>query len=102
MIERVVLLKLKPEHATPTARAAIARRALEALRPIPGVVAVSAGAPADEAAEKSWDVIITTRFATLAAADAYRDHPAHRRFVDDEVEPRCQVRKVWNFETETR
>jgi hypothetical protein len=102
MIERVVLLKLKPEHATPEARAVVARRALEALRPIPGVLAVSAGAPADEAAEKSWDVIITTRFATLADADAYRDHPDHRRFVDEFVEPRCQVRKLWNFAIESR
>jgi quinol monooxygenase YgiN len=102
MIERIALLKLRKEHADAAGRAAVVRRALEALRPIPGVLSVSAGAPADDAAEKSWDVLIMTRFASRADVDAYRTHPDHRRFVDDFVAPRCEVRKVWSFEVERR
>jgi len=102
MIERVVLVKLRPEHATAEERDAVARRALETLRPIPGVLAVMAGQPADAASEKSWDVLIAIRFASLADAEAYGAHPDHRRFVDEFVAPRCDVRKVWNFVVETR
>ena len=39
---------------------------------------------------------------TLADADAYRAHPEHRRFVDEFVAPRCEVRKAWSFEVESR
>ncbi|MGH7894605.1 MAG: Dabb family protein [Candidatus Binatia bacterium] len=102
MIDRIALLKLKAEHADAAGRAAITRRALEALRPIPGVLAVSAGEPADESSAKSWDVVITIRFASLADADAYREHPEHRRFVDEFVAPRCEVRKAWSFAVEAR
>ena len=102
MVERITLLKLKAEHGGPVGRAAIAREAVEALRPIPGVLAVTAGGPADEGSAKSWDVVITIRFASLADADAYRVHPAHRRFVDEIVAPRCEVWKAWSFEVETR
>jgi len=102
MVQRIALVKLTPDQATPEGRAAVAERALEALRPIPGVLAVTAGPPADEASAKSWDVLIMTRFATLADADAYRDHPEHRRFVDEFVAPRAAMRKAWSFEVETR
>jgi hypothetical protein len=102
MVQRIALVKLRPEHATPAGRFAVAERALEALRPIPGVLGVTAGPPADDASAKSWDVVIMTRFATVADADAYRVHPAHRRFVDEFVAPRAEVRKAWSFEVETR
>lgn len=102
MVERVVLLKLKAEHATPHGRAEIAGRALAVLRAVPGVLSVTAGAPADEPSAKSWDVLIVTRFASAADADAYRTQPDHRRFVDEFVAPRCEVRKSWTFAIETR
>lgn len=102
MIERIAIVKLKPEHATPEGRAAVARRALEALRPIPGVLSVTAGGPADEGSARSWDVVIMTRFASSAQLDAYRGHPEHRRFVDEFVAPRAEVWKAWSFEVETR
>jgi len=102
MVERVVLLKLRPEHATAEGRAAIAERALAVLSAVPGVLSVTAGGPADEPSAKSWDLLIATRFASPADADAYRTQPDHRRFVDEFVAPRCEVRKAWTFAVETR
>jgi hypothetical protein len=102
VIDRVVLVKLKKEFATPAGRAEIARRALDVLRSLPGVVAVTAGGPGDAASEASWDVAITVRFATLDDFATYRAHPDHRRFADDYLAPRAEVRKAWSFEVETR
>lgn len=102
MIDRVVLVKLKKEHSNPAARDEIARRAREVLRPLPGVVSVTAGGPADAASEASWDVNITVRFARLADFETYRAHPEHRRFADEFLAPRSEVRKAWSFEVETR
>ncbi|HEY8518194.1 MAG TPA: Dabb family protein [Candidatus Binatia bacterium] len=102
MFDRVVLVKLKKEYANPAARAEIAQRALEVLRPLPGVVSVTTGGPGDAASEASWDVNITVRFASLADFETYRAHPEHRRFADEYLAPRSEVRKAWTFEVETR
>jgi hypothetical protein len=102
VIDRVVLVKLKKEYAHAAARAEIARRALEVLRPLPGVVSVTAGGPGDAASEASWDVNITVRFASLDDFALYRSDPEHRRFADDYLAPRAEVRKAWSFTVETR
>jgi len=102
VIDRVVLVKLKTEYANAAARAEIAHAALDALRPLPGVVSVTAGGPGDAASEASWDVAITVRFRTLEDFATYRAHPDHRRFADDYLAPRAEVRKAWSFEVETR
>jgi hypothetical protein len=97
MIERVHLLKLKPEHATAHARREIVERALTVLAAVPGVQHVEAGMPADAETEKSWDIFIAVRFASVSDIDAYRVHPEHRRFVDEFLAPRTDVKKGWNF-----
>lgn len=102
MFDRVVLVKLKKEHAHPAARAEIAARALADLRVLPGVVAVTAGGPADAASEASWDVSITVRFASLEDFATYRAHPDHRRFADEYLAPLAEVRKAWTFAVATR
>ena len=102
MIDRVVLVKLNKEHANPAARAEIAREALRVLRPLPGVVSVTAGGPGDAAAEASWDVNITVRFASADDFALYRAHPEHRKFADEYLAPRAEVRKAWTFDVETR
>lgn len=102
MIDRVVLVKLNKEHAHPAARAEIVAHALDALKPLPGVVSVTAGVPADAASEASWDVSIVIRFASLDDFARYRVHPDHRRFVEEYLAPRADVRKAWSFEVETR
>jgi hypothetical protein len=102
VIDRIVILKLQPEHANPAGRAAIAQRCLEVLRPLDGVLGVTVGVPADEASERSWDVSITVRVASMADLDAYRANPVHRRFVDEWLSPRTDVKKAWNFTVESR
>ena len=102
MFDRVVLVKLKREHAHPAAREEIAARALADLRALPGVVAVTTGGPADAASEASWDVSITGRFASLEDFAIYRAHPDHRRFADEYLAPLAEVRKAWTFAVETR
>ncbi|HZR80329.1 MAG TPA: Dabb family protein [Candidatus Binatia bacterium] len=97
MVERIALIKLKPEHANAEERARIVERALGELAAIPGVASLTAGTPADAASEASWDVIVTARCASLADLESYRSHPAHRRFVDEFLVPRSDVRKAWNF-----
>jgi hypothetical protein len=98
MIERIHLLKLKAEHATPRGRREIIDRALAVLPAVPGVLGVSAGAPADAESEKSWDLVIVVRFGSVREIDSYRAHPEHRRFVDEFLGPRLEVKKGWNFD----
>lgn len=98
MIERHHYLKLKQEFAHPAARAEIVGRVLEVLPAVPGVVGVTAGTPADADAERSWDVFISVRFGKLSDVGTYRAHPVHRRFVDEFLSPRVEVKKAWNFE----
>mgnify|MGYP002079103405 CR=1 FL=1 len=98
MIERHHYLKLRSNLAHPEARAEVVRRVLETLPGLPGVTGVSAGVPADAEAERSWDVVITVRFADLSDIAAYRADPIHRRFVDEFLAPRVEVKKAWNFE----
>ncbi len=102
MIERMAFVKLQAAHATPEAGRALADQALATLRPLPGVVGLTVGLPADDDSRRSWDVCIVTRFAPVAAAEAYRAHPVHRRFGDEVIAPRAAARKGWTFATETR
>lgn len=102
MIERFAFVKLAPDRATDANRRALARQALETLGPLPGVLAITAGLPADADSAKAWDLCVNVRFASLEDAAAYRAHPAHRRFVDEAIAPQSVARKGWTFEVETR
>ena len=97
MIERLQLLKLRPEHATPEGRAGVVEQALSILSRVPGVLGVTAGVPADADAGKSWDVLIALRFAALADVGAVSAHAEHRRFADEFLAPRVEVKKSWSF-----
>jgi hypothetical protein len=98
MIERVHLLKLTAEHATPRGRREIVDRALAVLPGVPGVLGVRAGSPSDPESAKSWDIMIVVRFQSMRDIDPYRGHPEHRRFVDEFLAPRTEVKKGWNFD----
>lgn len=97
MIERHHYLKLKNGHANPEGRAETVRRVLEVLPTLPGVLGVTAGVPADPEAERSWDVFISVRFASLADIATYRSDTGHRGFVDEFLAPRVEMKKAWNF-----
>lgn len=98
MIERYHFFTLKPEFATPAGRAETRDRLLAVLPSLPGVRGVVVGLPADDDAQAAWDVSLVVRFDDLAAAATYRADPAHRRFVDEFMVPRLEVKKSWNFE----
>jgi len=97
MIERHHYFRLKRPHATPEGRADTARRTRETLSRLPGVLAVTVGLPADEHAAAGWDLAVTLRFSSLDDVERYRADPEHRRFVDEVLAPRIEVKKVWNF-----
>ena len=98
MIERVHLVKLKPEHATPRVRRELVDRALAVLPGVPGVAGVTAGAAADDESRKSWDLLIVVRFGAAADLERFRAHPEHRGFVDQVLAPLTEVFKEWSFE----
>ncbi|MFW6049901.1 MAG: Dabb family protein [Myxococcota bacterium] len=98
MIERIVLFKLKDEHATEAGRREVAEHSRRVLARLDRVVGLSVGVPADDASEKSWDVSIVVRFRSMDDVRAYLVDPAHRRYVDEYMKPRMEVVKAWNFE----
>ncbi len=98
MIERHVLIKLKAEHANPTARREIAAETLRALRAIPQVRAVSVGVPADEHALSAWDMSLVVDLDSLADVTPYMNDPGHQRFTHEYLRPKVEVVKHWNFE----
>ena len=101
MIERFAFVKLAPEYANDAERRTLSRHALDTLRPLPGVVSMTVGLPADADSAKAWDLCVNVRFATLEDAAAYRAHPTHRTFVDTVIAPKSAARKGWSFTIET-
>jgi hypothetical protein len=98
VIERITLIKLEPQWATGEQRAALAQAATEKLGGLPGVVELRVGLPADEASQKSWDLSLTARFASLEQVQPYLDHPAHQGYLNHDLGPKLAVIKAWNFQ----
>lgn len=97
MIERIVLFKLKDEYCNDAARSEIAARTRTDIGALKNVRSVSVGIPADELAQKSWDLSLIVRFDTLEDVDAYMTDPAHRAYVDNYMHTRIELIKAWNF-----
>ena len=97
MIERYVFIKLAEGRSTPDGRAEVVAEAERVLPGLPGVVSVRIGTPADEHAQRAWDVSLVLEFSSLEDEGAYRAHPEHRRFVDEFLAPRMAVIKAWNM-----
>jgi len=96
MIERHHYFKLKEEFATTGGRQEFAEKLATGLPGLPGVENVVVGLPADDDA-LVWDVALRMDFASLEAIEAYRADPSHRAFVDAEVAPKIEIKKIWNF-----
>ena len=92
-----MLFKLKSEYCNDAARAEIAERTRTDLGALKSVRSISVGVPADEPAEKSWDLSLVVRFDTLEDVDAYVVDPVHRAYVDDYMRERIELLKAWNF-----
>jgi hypothetical protein len=101
MIERFAFVKLAPEHATDETRRALAAQAREILRPLPGVLSITIGLPADEDSAKAWDLCVNVRFANLADAANYRFHPVHRQFVTRSSRRGARRERGGRFSVET-
>ena len=98
MIERVVLVKLKREHATDEQRAEIARTTLTTLREAEGVRALRVGTPADGRTRGEWDLCIEVVLDDLAAVERYRVDRVHRAYADVFLKPMQEKIRVYNFE----
>ena len=95
MVERIVLLKLQPEHIP--GRDALARTCQARLQEIPGVLSAEATVPADPASAGSWDLCLRIRFPDLATVEAYVPHPLHQAFLVEVLNPAASFKKAWNF-----
>ena len=96
MIERYIFLKLNEANAARGPE--VAAQARSVLTEVPGVVAVTAGTPADDGARSAWDVGIVVRFAKLEDVEPYRVDAKHREWVDGTLKPMVEVMKAWNFD----
>jgi hypothetical protein len=94
MIEHVALFRL---HAS-VERSLFAAQVRIALSSLPGVVGLGVGLPADAAAEKSWDLLVTLRFANAREEAAALSSDVYLRCWKDLLEPSSQVSKRWSFE----
>lgn len=98
MIERILLLKLKDEHATPTGREAARAYSATMLRGLPRLRSLRVGVPADADAEKSWDLAVVLGYDALDGVEASAEHPDFARWWDELVNAKAIVTKAWNFE----
>lgn len=94
MVERIILLKLND----PSTRAEVAALTVDALSKLPDLEELSVGVPADEAAEKSWDVSIVLGVANLALLNTVLESALFTSYLEDTLKERCTVTKAWNFE----
>ena len=98
MIERVVLIKLKPEYSTDEQRAAVASATSTRLPGAEGVRALRVCTAADARTRREWDVCIQVVFDDLEAMERYRVDPVHRAYSDLFLRPMLARIRVYAFE----
>lgn len=98
VIERVVLIKLKPEHANDQQRAAIAQVTATTLRDAAGVRDLRVCTAADARTRREWDVCIQVVLDDLEAVERYRVDPVHRAYADVFLRPLMDRIRVYIFE----
>ncbi len=98
MIERVVLIKLKPEFATDEQRAQVAATTASTLPDAQGVIEVRVGSPADERTRREWDLCIEVVLPDMQTVERYRTDKVHRAYVDVFLRPMMEKIRVLNFE----
>ena len=71
------------------------------LKPIPGVLLFHVGRMVTDGraiVESSYQVALTTVFASRAAREEYRAHPSHERFKQEVYTPNCARCLIYDFE----
>lgn len=89
-MDRIVLLKLIDTLANPAGRSQTAALLTERLAAEPLDAEVTLGLPADEAAERSWDLALSFSLSSDAALEP--EGPLLRG-----LEERVLVKKAWSF-----
>lgn len=97
MIERHVYLRLTPTSRSGDALAQVIARS-HALAELEGVRTLRVLRAADQAAQAAWDLCMVILFDNLSDYQRFREHPAHRAYVDEFLQPHIQVIKAWNLE----
>lgn len=98
VIERVVLIKLKPEFATDGQRAAIVQTTATTLRGAAGVRDLRVCTAADARTRREWDVCIQVVLDDLDAVERYRTDSVHRAYADVFLRPMMARIRVYIFE----
>ena len=95
MIERTVLIRLKPE-IRPEA-GTVAAHTQEVLADAVGVLQVHTAVAADDRTEQVWDLMISLRFETLEAVEQYRADPRHRKYLEVYLRPLLESIRAFNW-----
>lgn len=98
MIERIVLLRLTDEHASPQSLREVAERSMEVLPGLPGVLDCHVGLAADERTADDWHISLVLRFGSAEDIPPYAVHPDHRAYVDQFLRPKLESIAAFNFE----
>ncbi|MCR9160230.1 MAG: Dabb family protein [Nannocystaceae bacterium] len=96
MIERTVLIRLRPE-IRPEART-VAEHTQDVLSEAVGVLAVHTAVAADTRTEQVWDLMVSLRFETLEAVERYRADPRHRKYLEVYLRPLLESIRAFNWE----
>ena|SRR5437870_4269288 len=99
MFSHIVIFWTKPDK--PDAVDALIAGAEQHLKPIPGVILIHPGRMVTDGrsiVESSYQVALTTVFASRQAREQYRTHPGHERFKQDAYAPNCVRCLVYDFE----
>ncbi len=95
MIERTVLIRLKPEVRSEAMT--VAAHTQEVLGDAVGVLSVHTAVAADERALQLWDLMISLRFESLEAVDRYRADPRHRKYLEVYLRPLLETIRAFNW-----
>jgi heme-degrading monooxygenase HmoA len=98
MFSHIVIFWTKPEK--PDAVASLLAGAEQHLKPIPGVLVFHVGRMVTDgrpAIENSYQVALTTVFASREAREEYRAHPSHERFKQEVYLPNCARCLIYDF-----
>jgi hypothetical protein len=96
MIRHVVMFRWKPEP-TPADVAAIEEGLSKLPAEVPEIQRYSFGRDAG-LNDGNFDFVIVADFATADDYRVYRDHPAHRAFIEQHTQPNMAERTVVQYE----
>jgi hypothetical protein len=96
MIRHVVMFRWKPE-TTPEDVAAIEEGLSKLPSEVPEIQRYTFG-PDAGLNEGNFDFVVVADFATADDWRVYRDHPAHRTFIEQHSRPNTAVRAAVQFE----